>query len=139
MPRLFRNGRTIRLVIAFLVGLLLGFFAYGISTDLQNLLPFVLFPFLIGVAGACTVSGRNPHPHLLALGTGLLIWGGVGVSLLILTVYVALAPCGGENCGSTTSSILASLLIFYLLGGLALVTAGSLLTSGLLRRFRRTR
>lgn len=85
------------------------------------------------------MSGRDLHPHLYALGTGLLAWGGVGVSLLILTVYTALVPCSGENCGSTTTSMLASLLIFYLLGGLVLVSAGSLLTSGLLRRFHRIR
>jgi hypothetical protein len=134
----FRNGRAIRLIIAFLVGLPLGVIAGKIGTNLQNILPFLLFPLLIGAASAFTVGARKLHPHLLALGTGLLVWGGVGVSLLVMTAQATLAPCTTGDCNSTTR-LLSSLLIFYLLIGLGLVTLSALITSMLLRRFRRTR
>ena len=133
------NGRVIRLIIAFLVGLPLGVLAGKIGTSVQNVLPFVLFPLLIGAISAFTVSSRKQHPHLLTLGTALLAWGGVGVSLLVMTAQAALTPCTGGNCLSTTSSVLSSLLIFYLLAGLILVAASALPTSILLRRFRQTR
>jgi len=135
----FRNGRAIRLIIAFLVGLLLGVIAGKIGAGLQNVLPFLLFPLLIGTISAFTVSLRKLHPHLLTLGTGLLTWGGVGVSLLILTAQATLAPCTPSNCSSTASTTLSSLLIVYLLLGLALVAMSALITSVLLRRFRHGR
>lgn len=135
----FRNGRAIRLIIAFLVGLLLGVIAGKIGASLQNILPFLLFPLLIGAISAFTVSLRKLHPHLLTLGTGLLAWGGVGVSLLILTAQAALAPCTPGSCSATTASELSALLIVYLLLGLALVATSALITSVLLRRFRRAR
>lgn len=133
------NGRAIRLMIAFLVGLPLGVLAGNVSTSVQNILPFLLFPLLVGAISAFTVSSSKPHPHLLTLGTALLAWGGVGVSLLVMTAQEALTPCAGGSCGSTTSSMLSSLLIFYLPIGLILVALGALLISTLLRRFRQTR
>lgn len=133
------NGRTIRFVIAFFVGLPLGILAGKIGANLQNLVPFLLFPLLLGIGGAFTVGMRQPHPHLLALGTGLLAWGGVGVSLLIMTGQEAMTPCVAGNCNSTMDSLLASLLIFYLLLGLFLVSLSALMTSVLLRRLRQTR
>lgn len=132
------NGRAIRLIIAFLVGLPLGILASKVGTGLQNLVPFLLFPFVIGALSAFTVSTRQQHPHLLALGTGLLAWGGIGASLLVMTAQAALAPCTAGACGSTTANVLTSLLIFYLLIGLVLVAPGALITSVLLRLFRRT-
>ncbi|HEX7737033.1 MAG TPA: hypothetical protein VF458_19465 [Ktedonobacteraceae bacterium] len=135
----FRNGRAIRLIIAFFVGLLLGVIAGKLGADVQNILPFLLFPLLIGALSAFTVSLRKLHPHLLTLGTGLLAWGGIGVSLLILTAQAALAPCTPGSCSSTTSAELSSLLIVYLLLGLVLVAASALITSFLLRRFRGAR
>jgi len=133
------NGRAIRLVIAFLVGLPLGVLAGKVGTSLQNLVPFLLFPLVLGALSAFTVSARNHHPHLPVLGTALLAWGGVGVSLLVMTAQTALAPCNGGICSSTTSSVLTSLLIFYLLGGLVLVALSSSITSVLLHRLRRRR
>ena len=132
------NGRAIRLVIAFLVGLPLGVLAGKVGTSLQNLVPFLLFPLVLGALSAFTVSARNHHPHLPVLGTALLAWGGVGVSLLVMTAQTALAPCNSGAC-SSTSSVLTSLLIFYLLGGLVLVALSSLITSVLLHRLRRIR
>ena len=131
------NGRAIRLMLAFLIGVPLGILADKVGMDLQNLVPFLLFPFVIGVLSAFTVRIRQQHPHLLALGTGLLAWGGIGVSLLVMTAQATLAPCTAGACGSTTANVLTSLLIFYLLIGLILVTPGALITSLLLRRFRR--
>jgi hypothetical protein len=133
------NGRTIRLIIAFLVGLPLGILAGKIGGNLQNLVPFLLFPLILGIGSAFTVSMRQPHPHLLALGTGVLAWGGVGVSLLIMTGQEAMTPCAAGSCNSTMNSMLASLLIFYLLLGLLLVSLSALITSVLLRRIRQTR
>ena len=133
------NGRTIRLLLAFLVGLPLGIIASKVGTNLQNVIPFVLFPLVIGALSAFTVGARKQHPHLLTLGTGLLAWGGIGVSLLVMTAQAALTPCTAGSCSSTTSSLLSALLIFYLLSGLILVTLGALITSFLLRRFRQTR
>ncbi len=134
----FRNGRTTRLIIAFLIGIPLGVLAGKIGAGLQNIIPFLLFPPVIGAICAFTVGTRKLHPHLLALGTALLAWGGVGVSLLVMTAQAALTPCTTGSCSSTTTSVLSSLLIFYLLIGLALVALGALITSILLRRFRQT-
>ena len=135
---LLRNGRAIRLLIAFLIGILLGVLAGKIGTDLQNIIPFLIFPLVVGAVCAFTVRANKQHPHLLTLGTGLLTWGGIGVALLATTVQAALTPCAGGSCSSTTSSKLSAFLIFYLLIGLVLVTLGALITSILLRRFRRT-
>lgn len=134
----FSNGRAIRLTIAFLIGIPLGILAGKVGTGLQNLVPFLLFPLVIGVLSAFTVSTRKQHPHLLALGTALLAWGGIGVSLLVMTAQATLKPCTFGTCSSTTASVLTSLLIFYLLIGLPLVAPGALITSVLLRHFRRT-
>ncbi|HEY0756745.1 MAG TPA: hypothetical protein VGD98_22530 [Ktedonobacteraceae bacterium] len=133
----FRNDRAIRLLIAFLIGLPLGVLAGKFGTNLQNILPFLLFPLLLGAVSAFTVGMRKSHPHLLTLGTGLLAWGGVGVVLLVMTAQATLAPCTTGSCNSTTTRVLSSLLIAYLLLGLGLVTLSSLLTSVLLRRLRR--
>lgn len=134
----FRNRRAIRLMIAFLVGILLGVFSGKVGGNLQNIIPFLLFPLLTGALCAFTVGARTQHPHVLALGTGLLTWGGTGVSLVIMTVQAALTPCTAGNCASTASSLLGSLLIFYLLLGLILAALGALTTSLLLHRFRQT-
>src|SRR5437879_1212900 len=97
------NGRVvIRLTIAFLIGLLLGLLAGKVGAGMQNLVPFLLFPLLIGVASAFTVSTRKPHPYLIALCTGLMAWGGAGVYLLIMAAQTSLAPCTTRSCGSTT-------------------------------------
>jgi hypothetical protein len=133
------NGRAIRLVIAFLIGLPFGVLAGKVVNEVQNVLPFLLFPLLVGAICALTVRARQPHPHQMSLGTGLLAWGGIGVALIAMTVQAALTPCTAGMCSSTTSSLLGSLLIFYLLLGLLPVTVGALLTSILLRRFRQTR
>ncbi len=130
------NGRAIRLLLAFLVGIALGVLAGKVGTDLQNLVPFLLFPLVVGSLSPFTISSRNPHPHLLSLGTGLLAWGGIGVSLLVMTGLAALAPCTSDGCRSTTNNVLTSLLIFYLLLGLLFVTFSTLTISILLRRFR---
>jgi hypothetical protein len=135
----FRNGRAIRLIIAFLVGIPLGVFAGKVGTGLQNVIPYLLFPLLIGAICAFTVGRRKQHPHLLTLGTGLLTWGGIGVSLVIMTAQATLTPCNGGSCASSTTSLLGSLLIFYLPIGLILVALGALTTSILLRRFRQVR
>ncbi len=136
---IFHNGRAIRLIIAFLIGIPLGVLASKVVNDVQNVLPFLLFPLLVGAICALTVRTHQQHPHMLALGTGLLTWGGIGVALIATTVQAALTPCTAGTCSSTTSSLLGSILIFYLLFGLIPVILGALITSVLLRHFRRTR
>jgi hypothetical protein len=108
-----------------------------IGAGLDNVIPYLFFPLVLGAIGAFTVSMRTQHPHLLTLGTGLLAWGGVGVVLLIMTAQATLTPCATGSCSSTTASVLGAWLIFYLLIGLVLVAFGALTTSVLLRRFRR--
>ena len=131
------NSRAIRLIIAFLVGLPIGILASKVGAGLQNLVPFLLFPFAIGVLSAFTVSIRKQHPYLLTVGTALLAWGGIGVSLLVMTAQAALTPCAVGTCSSTAARVLPSLLIFYLLLGLILVTVGALIASILRRYLRR--
>jgi hypothetical protein len=133
----FSNGRAIHLIAAFLVGLPIGLLATKAGTGIQNVVPFLLFPLLIGVISAFTVNIRQQHPHLLALGTALLAWGGIGVSLLIMTAQAVLTPCTAGMCSSTTARVLPSLLIIYLLLGLILVAIGALISSLLWRSFRR--
>lgn len=126
----------VRLVIAFLIGLLLGFLASKIGTGLQNVVPFLLFPLLIGVASAFTIGARNPHPHLLALGTALADWIGVGIMLLIIAGHSSPVACAATGCGTPNSSVLTSLLVVYVLAGLILTALGALITSAVIKSLR---
>lgn len=135
--KLLGNSMAIRLVIAFVLGLLLGFLGSKIGAGLQNLVPFLLFPLLIGIAGVFTVGARNPHPHRAALGTGLLAWLGASIYVLLFAGQTPLTPCTIGSCGG--SGVLKALLIVYVLVGLALVTLSALITSALVRYSRRAR
>ena len=112
------NGMAIRLVVAFALGLLLGFLGSKVGAALQNVVPFLLFPLLIGIAGVFTVGVRNPHPHRAALGTGLLAWIGIGVYVLVSAGRMPLAPCTIGSCSAP--GVLMALLIVYVLVGLIL-------------------
>src|SRR5947209_17803293 len=89
------DAAWIRLAVAFLLGLLLGFAVingtpiysavsaklaehdfYGISPFVLALLVLVLFPLAIGIVAALTGSRR--HLVSSALGSGLTAWTGVG-------------------------------------------------------------
>lgn len=124
-----------RLGGAFICGLLLGFLAHKIGAQLQNLLPFLLFPLLTGILGAFTVNARSQHPYALTLGTGLVSWLGISAYLLIATGQSSVASCTASNCNTT--SVLSSLLDVYLLIGFVLVTLGALSTSLLIRSLHR--
>ncbi len=129
---MFGERSAPRLVIAFACGLLLGFLASKIGGGMQNIVPFLLFPLLIGIAGALTVRASNARPYKLALGTGLFTWIGIGIYLLIVAVRApTYTLCTTGNCTST--GVLASLLVVYLLLGLALVALASCVTSAVSR------
>ncbi len=135
--KIFGDGSAIRLVIAFLCGLLLGFLGSKIGGDMQNVVPFLLFPLLIGIVAALTISARNARPYLMALCTGLLCWIGITIYLLVQSAQAANTSCTLGNCG--TSTVLTSLLILYLLAGLVVVAISSLLTCAVIRYVRRSR
>lgn len=134
LRKMLGNGSAVRLVIAFACGLLLGFLANKIGGEMQNVVPFLLFPLMIGIVSALTISAQNPRPYKMALGTGLLTWLGVGLYLLIMAVRAPASPlpiCTTGNC--TSSGVLTSLLIVYLLLGLALVVLATCVTSAIAR------
>lgn len=138
LRKMFGDGSAVRLILAFACGLLLGFLASKIGADVQNIVPFLLFPLLVGIASALTIGARNPHPHRTALGSGLLAWIGIGVYLLIATGQTSTrAACTAGSCAST--GVLASLLLVYLLVGLVLVALSALVTSAIARYTRRER
>jgi hypothetical protein len=126
-----RRSSVIRLGVAFVVGLALGFLASKIGGNLQNVVPFLLFPLLIGVAGALTVTQRVARPYVLALVTCLIGWIGISVSLLIMAALATPKVCASGSCWN--SGVLASLLIVYVLAGLALTALGALATSALMQ------
>lgn len=135
--RTFISPRSlVRMGIALLLGLLLGFLAGNIGAGMRNVVPFLLFPLLIGVASAFTVGARNSRPHLATLGTGLAGWIGVSISLLILAGRSTPVACTATGCGSPNSSVLISLLIAYVLAGLLLTALGALITSAVLKSLR---
>jgi hypothetical protein len=121
----------IRLAVAFVAGLLFGLIAAQVGMGLQNLLPYLLFPLLIGVAGAFTVRATNPHPYLVALATSLVGWAGIS---LYLTLLAARTP---RSCsvGVCTVDVLKDLLSLYLAVGFVLVALASMLTSTTLRYY----
>ncbi len=135
--RIMGRGTAIRLVGAFVVGLLLGFLASKLGAGVQNLLPLLLFPLFIGIAGALITGAQQRHPHLVALGRGLAAWLGVSIYLLAFAGHQSGATCTAGNCGS--ANVLASLLFLYVLAGLIPIALGSLVTSALARYFSRPR
>jgi hypothetical protein len=131
------NANNIRLAVAFVAGLLLGIPADRVGAGLQNVVPYLLFPFLLGIAGAFTIGAKNPRPYLMALGTGLAAWVGISIYLALEAGRTAPNACTVGTCGTT--AVLMALLTFYLLAGLVLVAIGSLLTSTILRYYRQER
>lgn len=134
LRKMFGEGRAVRLVLAFVCGLLLGFLASKVGGGMQNVVPFLLFPLMIGIVSALTISAQNPRPYKMALGTGLLTWFGVGLYLLIMAGRAPASPlpiCMTGNC--TSGGVLTSLLIVYLLLGLALVALAACVTSAIAR------
>lgn len=137
LRKMLGDGGAVRLAVAFICGLLLGFLASKIGAGMQNVVPFLLFPLLVGIVGALSVGARNPRPYMMALGTGLLAWIGISVYLLIVDGQVAFNLCTAGACN--TSSVLASLLTVYLLVGLVAVALAALITSVIARYARRER
>lgn len=134
LRKMFGDGSAVRLIIAFVCGLLLGFLASKIGGEMQNVVPFLLFPLMIGIVSALTIRAQNPRPYKMALGTGLLTWLGVGLYLLIMAGRTSASPlpiCMTGNCSS--SGVLTSLLTVYLLLGLALVALAAGVTSAIAR------
>lgn len=132
LRKMFGGRSAPRLIIAFACGLLLGFLASKIGGGMQNVVPFLLFPLLIGIVSALTVRASNARPYKLALGTGLLTWIGIGIYLLVVAGRAqTYTLCTTGNC--TPTGVLASLLIVYLLLGLALVALASCVTSAVSR------
>ena len=128
---------VIRLVVAFIAGLLFGMLAGRFGIGLQNLIPYLLFPLLIGIAGAFSVRMNNPRPYLATLATGLLSWAGVSLYLGLLAALTTYRLCPVRTCG--TVDILKDLLSLYLAVGFVLVALASLITSTILRYYRQGR
>jgi hypothetical protein len=132
----FGDGSTaIRLASAFLCGLLLGFLGSKIGSGLQNVVPFLLFPPLVGGVAALTIGAHNARPYLMALYTGLVCWAGI-------TLYLFLQPAGAAVCASgscSSSAVLRAVLMIYLLTGFVLAAPSSLATCAALRYIRRRR
>lgn len=129
------DGRAVRLAGALLCGLLLGFAGNKIGTGMQNVVPFLLFPLLVGGAAALTIGARAGRPYLMALCTGLCCW--VGITIYLLVQLAGSAPCTPGTCSLTT--VLKTLLTLYLLAGFILVALGSLATCATTRYLRRSR
>jgi hypothetical protein len=128
------EGNVLRLVSAFLCGLLLGLLGSRLGSSMHNVVPFLLFPLLVGGAAALTISARHPRPYLMALGTGLVGWAGITCYLLIQQAGSASTPCTPGNCDPAT--VLRMLLTLYLLAGFVL-TALAALASCIATRFLR--
>lgn len=129
------DGSAVRLTGALLCGLLLGFVGSKVGAGMQNVVPFLLFPLLVGGAAALTIGIRTVRPYLMALYTGLCCW--VGITIYLLVQLAGSAACTAGNCSSST--VLTTLLILYLLAGFVLVTLGSLATCATTRYIRRSR
>jgi len=137
--RTFLNVASgIRLLLAFVLGVLLGVLASRLGAGMQNVVPYLLFPLVVGVIGACTIGVQHPRPYLMASSTGLVAWIGIGASLLITSRQTASTPCTGTSC-SADSNIMSALLIFYVFLGLILVLFSALITHLLVRHFRQAR
>ena len=91
----------VRLAVAFVVGLLLGMLAGKIGVGLQNLLPYLLFPLLVGMAGAFTVRLEKTHHYLVALATGLVSWAGISLYLSLFVARTIPDVCTIGTCGIT--------------------------------------
>lgn len=132
----FGDGRTaIRLASAFFCGLLLGFLGSKLGSNLQNVVPFLLFPLLVGGVAALTISAHNARPYLMTLYTGLVCW--AGITLFLFLQQAGTATCPPGNCGS--SAVLRAVLTVYLLIGFVLAVPSSLATCAALRYIRRRR
>lgn len=131
------DGTVPRLVSAFLCGLLLGFLSQKVGSGMQNIVPFLLFPLLVGAAAAPTIGVRNPRPYLMTLCTGLLCWTGIVCYLLIAQAGTPSAACSAGNCEPAT--VLKTLLVVYLLAGFLPVALSSLAACVAMRYLRRNR
>jgi hypothetical protein len=128
------DGSTaIRLAGAFLCGLLLGFLGSKVGSALQNVVPFLLFPLLVGGVAALTIGSQNARPYLMALYTGLICW--AGITLYLFFQQAGAAACIPGNCGPST--VLKALLMVYLLVGFVLAAPSSLATCAAIRYIRR--
>jgi uncharacterized integral membrane protein len=130
---------AIRLVLAFILGLLISFIAvlplfsmyyyYYEATD--------FFPLCIGIVAALTVSRRNRHNILLGLVTGLSSWAGISC----LSLYSAFiqdatrkAYCAAHTCdrvpGIASNLVAASI---EALTGAGLVIVGAVIVGFLMK------
>lgn len=141
------DAAWIRLAVAFLLSLLLGFAVingmpiyssvsaklaehnfYGINPSVLAVLVVVLFPLGIGIAAALT--GSRKHVVLSALGTGLTAWTGVGCYPLYAAVNADAAEaahCATNYCH--VGPLETALTTLYLIAGTVLVILGSVITA----------
>ena len=131
--KIIGKAGSIRLAVALVVGLGLGVLAGKVGA-VPNLVPYLLFPILVGLVGAFTVGTKNLRFHLVALATGLVGWVGISIYLSVLGARMASGSCAGGTCG--TMSVLMDLLALYLAAGFVLVALSSLITSTVLRYYR---
>jgi tellurite resistance protein TehA-like permease len=131
--KIIGRAGSIRLALAFVAGLFIGILAARVG-EVQNILPYLLFPLVVGMVGAFTVSKKNPRPYLVALATGLVGWAGISLYLDVFAVRTASSSCTAGTC--QTGDIFKDLLTLYLLIGFVLVALSSLLTSTMVRYYR---
>jgi hypothetical protein len=102
---------VIRLILAFIAGLLLGLLANRLAAGWQNVVPYLLFPVVIGIAGALSVSTRRRRFYIRALRTGLAAWVGISLDLAVLAASLGPQSCTIGSCDATV--IQTALLAFY--------------------------
>lgn len=132
-------GKTgiIRLSAAFVIGLLLGIIADRIGAGIRNVVPYLLFPILVGIVGGLSIGANNLHPRISGLITALFAWAGITVCLGVLAARTAPSVCINGSC--ETPAVLGALLSVYLLLGFVLVFASSLFTSTVFSYYRLAR
>lgn len=149
-----KPGLTVilRMLIALVVGLLLGFLGsllFG-QPDWSGELFLLLTPLLLGVVGMLTVGTRNKRPMKIGCGTGGLLWFGAWLSFLVWESFQPQTitdcfhddpPCGpriipfwGEYAG-----LFLIVFLVYLGLGLLFVAVSVVSTSGVLEFARRIR
>ncbi len=124
----------LRGLITLLGGFLLGFFAARVGEGIQNLVPYLLFPLLIGILGAFTVRANAVRPYLATIITGLVAWLGVSIYLLVSSPSRTSQACNTSNCAST--AVFSDLLPAYVFIGFFLVTIGAFITCAIVRYYR---
>ncbi len=130
---------VIRLALAFACGWLLGCLI-ATSTEpnssILNILLFVVFPPVLGIAAPWTVGRHNKHLILLSLGTGLLVVAGIYVYWLPLASQAdatMIAYCGEMGVHCHVDSIEVFLLNLFLFYGSVIVLLETSITGLILK------